>query len=63
MKYIDYHFDITEHGIEFTDKGTEALHSDHIKPGMILKVELIGEDNRLFLRVIDSDTLDYYMYV
>ena len=63
MKYIDYHFDITEHGIEFTDKGADVLQSEHLKPNMILKVELIGPDNRLFLRVIDSDTLDYYLYV
>ena len=62
MKYIDYHFDITEHGIEFTDKGHETLKSDCIRPGMILRVEVVGADNRLFLRVIDSDTLDYYMY-
>ncbi len=63
MRYLDYQFGIDEHGIEFLDRGEDKLESEHIRPGMVLRVEYIGPDDRLYLRVIDSDTLDYYMYV
>lgn len=60
MKYIDYHFDISAQGIVFTDTDTELLKSEFINPGTTFVAEQL-DDGRIFLRIVNPDTLDYHL--
>ncbi len=60
MKYIDYHFDISAQGIVFTDRGDELLKSEFINSGTTFIAEQL-EDGRIFLRIVNPDTLDYHL--
>ena len=60
MKYIDYHFDISASGILFTDTKEELLKSEYITPGTVFVTEIL-DDGRIFLRIVNPDTLDYHL--
>ena len=60
MKYIDYHFDISAQGIVFTDTDRDVLKSEFITPGTTFVAEQL-EDGRIFLRIVNPDTLDYHL--
>lgn len=60
MKYIDYHFDITPAGIQFTDSGRDLLKTDFIVAGTCMRAEL-DDAGRIFLRITNPDTLDYHL--
>lgn len=60
MKYIDYHFDISASGIVFTDTKDELLQSEFIRSGTVFVSELL-DDGRIFLRIVNPDTLDYHL--
>jgi len=60
MKYIDYHFDISAQGIVFTDTDADVLKSEFITPGVTFVAEQL-DDGRIFLRIVNPDTLDYHL--
>jgi len=60
MKYIDYHFDISAQGIVFTDTDADVLKSEFITPGVTFVAEHL-DDGRIFLRIVNPDTLDYHL--